>query len=337
MNIFDNVYEIRIADVSDAEKIMAYIAEDWKKGHILSVNKGLFMHEFHTSEGSRLNIIIACRKDNGTIDGMLGYIPASNSETPDLWGSIWKIRNGSMVFLGNEIMRRLLEMVPHRYYASVGINRDTTGALVTRTMGYYVGRMRHWYMINDKVDYRIAIINKKIMSGYRKSKIAISEAKTIEDIDLHFDYSVLKELSPQKDRWYIKRRYFDYPIHKYVVYLIGESKARALLVMREVNQNSSRAVRIMDFVGDTNVIKEIGGFLHDLLIEKEYEYVDFYEHGFNEDNLRTAGFVERVEGDENIIPNYFAPFEQRNIEIYFHAPNPNYIFCKADGDQDRPN
>ena len=44
-----------------------------------------------------------------------------------------------------------------------------------------------------------------------------------------------------------------------------------------------------------------------------------------------------MENDENVIPNYFAPFVQENVEIFFHAPNEEIVFCKADGDQDRPN
>ena len=51
----------------------------------------------------------------------------------------------------------------------------------------------------------------------------------------------------------------------------------------------------------------------------------------------SAGFCERTENDSNIIPNYFSPYEQRNIEIYVSGNINDGLFCKADGDQDRPN
>ena len=67
------------------------------------------------------------------------------------------------------------------------------------------------------------------------------------------------------------------------------------------------------------------------------EYADFYVQGFENQYIFEAGFSERIEGDENVIPNYFSPFEQRNIEIYVSGNIEKGLFCKADGDQDRPN
>lgn len=42
---------------------------------------------------------------------------------------------------------------------------------------------------------------------------------------------------------------------------------------------------------------------------------------------------------ETIVPNYFEPFEQRNvkIEIAYKTKGDNYVAFKADSDQDRPN
>lgn len=337
MNSFDKVYKIRLARVSETEKVMRYISEDWRHGHIMSVNKELFLHEFNPTGNDRLNLVIAVRKDNGQIDGMLGFIPASDTASPDLWGSIWKIRKGSMMFLGNEIMKRLLDIAPHRYYASVGINIATTGKLVNKTMGYYVGRLHHWYILNNNIEYKIARIYEEKKTGFKNSQIQIIAAQNINDVDRCFNYSVLNDALPFKDRWYIKRRYFDYPINKYEIYLVGGEKADALLVMKPVNVNGSKAARIIDFIGNKNEIGNLGNFLHEKIVGNDYEYVDFYENGFSKALIRESGFTERLEDDKNIIPNYFTPFEQKNVEIYFHSPFTEYTFCKGDGDQDRPN
>ena len=49
-----------------------------------------------------------------------------------------------------------------------------------------------------------------------------------------------------------------------------------------------------------------------------------------------AGFVECAD-DTNIIPNYFNPFEQRNIDLYLVDPIiEGFRAFRGDGDQDRP-
>lgn len=44
-----------------------------------------------------------------------------------------------------------------------------------------------------------------------------------------------------------------------------------------------------------------------------------------------------VVGSGNIMPDYFAPFEQRNIDIYYMSEIEDVILFKGDGDMDRPN
>ncbi|MBR5420255.1 MAG: hypothetical protein IK115_03805 [Lachnospiraceae bacterium] len=337
MNVFDEIYDIRLARADETEKLMHYVAEDWRAGHIMSVNKELFLHEFLTSDEGMLNVIIALRKDNAQIDGMLGFLPASKESRPDLWGSMWKVRSGSRMFLGNELMQRLLAIVPHRNFTGIGMDRSTTGQLVKRTLGDMVGRLKHWYILNEDAEYRIARICEKKKAGFKDTDTEFSEAFSIADLDRCFDYEALKGTEPYKDRWYIGRRYFEYPIHRYRVFLVGGDKADALLVTRTVEYDGSRVLRIMDFLGNRSRIGEAGRFLRSIISKEGCEYVDFYENGFAEEDVKSAGFVERREGDENIIPNYFAPFEQSNIEIYYHAQEPGYFCCKADGDQDRPN
>ena len=41
--------------------------------------------------------------------------------------------------------------------------------------------------------------------------------------------------------------------------------------------------------------------------------------------------------DGNIIPEYFSPFEQKNVDIYYMSEMDKPILFKGDGDMDRPN
>ena len=72
-----------------------------------------------------------------------------------------------------------------------------------------------------------------------------------------------------------------------------------------------------------------------------YEYIDFVVVGADYDVLKKAGFINRKEHPETIIPNYFEPFLKKNIDLDYAFksvdPEAMALFYKADADQDRPN
>jgi hypothetical protein len=97
----------------------------------------------------------------------------------------------------------------------------------------------------------------------------------------------------------------------------------------------------MDYLGNENDIIYISKYLYQIVIDNDYEYIDFMCYGFNDDNLKEACFTKiNLESNDLIVPNYFSPFVQENIKINFMADTKELdkirIF-KADGDQDRPN
>lgn len=59
--------------------------------------------------------------------------------------------------------------------------------------------------------------------------------------------------------------------------------------------------------------------------------------GMEEEYILKVGMVERTEEDPNIIPNYFHPLEQTNVDIWVASSQNNAVFFKADIDKDRPN
>ena len=48
---------------------------------------------------------------------------------------------------------------------------------------------------------------------------------------------------------------------------------------------------------------------------KIYEYLDFYCYGVNERIIKTAGFEKNNFNKKIIVPNYFEPFEKRNVKL----------------------
>ena len=89
-------------------------------------------------------------------------------------------------------------------------------------------------------------------------------------------------------------------------------------------------------LGDINEELSIEGNIQNLLKEYSAEYIDCYNHGISKEYFYAMGFSE-VTGDV-VIPNYFEPFEKKNIDIYYasYSRFPTVIF-KGDCDQDRPN
>ena len=104
-----------------------------------------------------------------------------------------------------------------------------------------------------------------------------------------------------------------------------------------MQQNGTKILRIVDFIGKQSDINHIGQELQDLIARNDYEYIDFYCEGIENEILENAGLKLKDDSDLNTIPNYFEPFVQENIDIYYFT-NCNEIFpiFKADGDQDRP-
>ena len=335
-NQFDRLYEIRLAGLHEIPRIMQFIKENWSENHILGRDKACFLYEY--CDRSQVHMVVAYRRKTGELEGFLGFVCASYGEKDrDLWGSMWKVREGNQMMLGAELIRRLPQLVSHRAYLSPGINLNTTGVMM-KGLRQYVDRMRHWYVLGNSPVFRIARIQERKEQEPVQDSCQIQQIREHEELEKNFDFNRFRAHVPFKDAEYIRRRFFFHPVFQYQVWGIGTGAAiDAFFVTKEVQANGAKALRIVDYVGEKRKIRGIGAWVRESIRKLGYEYVDFYEYGFNGDDIRMAGFVERELGDKNIIPNYFSPFEQKNVEIWFHAPDASVTICKADGDQDRPN
>ena len=106
--------------------------------------------------------------------------------------------------------------------------------------------------------------------------------------------------------------------------------------MRVQECNGSKALRLIDCIGEANNLRIITSSIDALLDKMNCEYIDCYEAGLNEEIMTSAGW-KKVEEAGNIIPDYFAPFEHRKVDIQYSSSSPSAVLFKGDGDQDRPN
>ena len=339
---YDDIYEIRLAQKEEIPAIMSFIKDCWSENHIMARDRALFEYEF--AYDNEVNMVIAKRHNSDEIEGIFGFLYSSNDkEKRDIWGSIWKVREGNKALLGVEILRRMVILSKCRYSLDVGANTKTTVPIVKRMLNYCTDKMNQYYILSDKYkgNFKIAKV-----TNYCFEKELVSDKNydvhilDRENIKKFFDCSKIEldEMIPYKDYWLIERKYLNHPQRKYKVYgIFYQNQIKGLIIIRVEHKDDRAAVRFVDYIGDEKYLEGTKVFWKNLLIEQNAEYVDFYEHGFDSGPLEKAGFIRRVENDSNIIPNYFSPFIQENVDIWTYSSVNGYRACKADGDQDRPN
>jgi hypothetical protein len=327
---------IRLAEQADVEPIRRFIDAHWKKGHILARDAEFFAYE-HVL-GNRVNFALAIDKARGNIAATLGFLKSvERYEGADAFTVIWKVeeRSGDTT-LGLRLLHYVERELGFASVSSVGINAATVP--IYRHLGFEVGALRHHYMLNPSAR---AFTVAKIVGPPTRGRMSrhgggLREFTTYDELRSRL---VVEDICgvPRKDGWHVRRRYFEHPVHSYRAFGIevGE-QVRALLIVREVSANGGKVLRIVDVIGDDRALAGVGRALLDLVIAGGYEYVDLYEHGLDAGAVAAAGLTLRTPEDPNVIPNYFAPFVQQNVELLFFTSLAGARFLRGDGDQDRP-
>lgn len=337
---FDDRYIFRIAKLSDIDAIMTFIRNEWKEDHILAQNRKFFEYEF--CDDDHVNFIIAINREYEEIDGILGYLPASkDKEFLDIWGVMWKItdKRSTVPFLGVELMKRMINLTKCRTEIGIGANPKTSIPVLKMMLKFWIGKMKHFYRLSDNNIFKIANIkeNYYLQPDLCKESCSLKCYDNINELMHDFNFEIRKSVRPYKDSWYINKRFFNHPIYKYKVYGVCslKSKTEAIIIGREIICNDSKIFRIVDYLGDERFFAGLFDAFSELLMD--YEYIDLYCYGLETKYITAAGFKEKDEKDQNIIPNYFEPFIQNNVDIWINSTDADCVFFKGDGDQDRPN
>ena len=309
----------------DKENFFKFLEENWNTNHIYLKDQKYFDYEF--SDNS--NFILA--KNDDKIVATLGYFDYDNKG--DIWTVIWK--NSGKMDDGLKCLQFLLN-ASFKSVSSCGINKKTIP--IYEFLGINTGRLKHFYILNQELEeYNIAKISEKNIKKIETKEVEDSiEVESIDELLKLINYQELKKYNFYKSPEYFNKRYFKHPYYKYHI-LVKAKSANSILVYRIVKANGESCIRIMDFLGDEKEFNELINYLIDKMLKEKHEYIDIYEVGIEDEILENSGFIERIEKDSNIIPNYFEPFIQKNIEIYYMSNcNSKFRMFKGDGDQDRP-
>ena len=319
---------IRRIPLDEKQLVVDFLNAHWGSNHPLVNNETLF--SYYYADGDMTNFYIL--EDGGEIAAVCGYIKCSHEENSDIWISIWCAKKGKNG-LGLALMGAMKELTGAKVMSCNNI-RENTMPFYT-FLGYHPDKMDHFYRLADREEYKMAVVNHKTIPESNKTVgVQLVEMKNIEDVKQHF--LIPADMKPQKDYWYINKRYFEYPHYEYKVYLLYSNKPPVRLVIFRVNESEEGYVlRLVDYIGKKEDFHLLSGYIDKLMVEFDCEYCDMYCWGVNGCD---AGFVLRDENDTNIIPNYLNTLWQKNIDYFFFTSDPDdFMMFKADGDQDRKN
>jgi len=330
-------FKVRFARYSDKEEIMSFIGNYWAKNHILSTDQMFF--DFQYKHKDNLQFVLALDTNNRIV-GVLGYMQYDPEKIEqDIVLALWKvIPNLSDPVLGIKLIEYLRDNIKHRCIFCVGINKKTIG--VFKFMGFQTGKLVHFAAFNkDCKTFSIAIPPLKKKFFVCSDSWNFKKTKSVElSLEKLIKLSGYKEKKPHKSKNYILKRYVEHPYFFYTFHEVYEKNFYlGLVVSREVQHLSGRAIRIIDVLAeDSNISRIINEFV--ITLKKScHEYIDVYASNLNESLLINGNYNIVSDLQKIIIPDHFSPFEQKNIDIHFCTTDnqPSCLF-KGDGDQDNP-
>ena len=339
------LYDIREAKVSEGSSVQHFLDSHWKKNHSLVLSRDLLDFQHLNKIDYRYNYVIAISNSTHEIDALFGYIPTyqydeSLKKFGDFWGAIWKkredIENEESNEIGMDVFTRIFEYPNFHSFSAIGISK--TALKIYKAFQCKTGYLSHYFILNDHIhDFLIA---GNVDNDYYGTETSYKSEWCLKEIDANdlSNINIKPVYRPYKSVEYLINRYVKHPIYRYSFYgIYNQYEIKSILVARFVHAKNSMVIRIVDALG------ELQGSLYDsfqdLLHLTNAEYIDFMNYGIDESVFYEMGFRKLdLEGDL-IIPNYFEPFEQRNvkIDIAWKADYENYVAFKGDSDQDRPN
>ncbi len=349
-------HAISLCHVRDRADLVAFIDEQWKRGHILSVSPQLMDWQHQDAARDGLNFVIARHRESGRLDGALGFIPTSQFDPAlagegDIWLCIWKVRvDADEPGLGMSLFWFLQRLLQPRSIAGIGMPEGFEK--LYRYLGFRVGQLDHYYFVNETKREFVILGNVRAPFEHVPREVRDRESPEREvrlEICTEGRFSALTTgcsdfgdaaCYPRKSVTYLRKRYFEHPIYRYAVYaVIRGGGAKGFLVFRECALGGASALRLVDVQLPLGELTGLSSELQRVVQERGAEYCDFYVHGIPEEVVTRVGFVRRTCDSDVIVPNYFEPFEQRNVELRYACLTSKqgaFVICKGDSDQDRP-
>ena len=334
------IYEVRYARLDEVELVEDFLRKYWNPNHILCNQRSIldFQHKFEDC----YSIIIGYNTETAEIDGLFCIIPVCRydsalKENGNFWSALLKIRddvvNSEIKHLFYDFMLFICDRPDFASFGAISLSRKAQSAMNLLFNEY--GTMNQYYFCNHKKNEYTICSNPVI------SPISVRDQCEIKEID--FDTIASSSIEyvyyPQKTIEFLKNRYVRHPVYKYrYLGIYSNNNLVCVWVIRKQHVSDSSILRIVDVYGDLSKVGCVANALQHILESENAEYIDFMNYGIDESVFKRIGFEKlELSGGDTIVPNYFEPYEQRNVPIYFALITERpYVIFKADGDQDRP-
>ncbi len=340
--------EIVFAKKSDGDGILSFLDAHWQTGHVFTKDPGLFSWQHGLPGTDELSFVLGREEGGGEILGILGYVPVSRYDpactTGDFTLATWKVRDDCNVNgLGLFLFKALTKRMKPDFVGVAGLSEMVVP--IYRALRFETGQMsQHVFFNRTLKDSTLACgVSSTAMPDFfdagtqfrNVNKLSAISAGVAAEIETIVDLS-----QPKRRLAYILGRYGDHPVYHYALSLI---EGGACFVWRKISTERGNCLRVVDYFGDATALASTGAALQSLLESEEADYIDIVHTGLDTNALTSAGFVERRDVEGLVVPHYFEPFEQRNVDLDYAMR----VFDKSDTtppvllrgftDQDRPN
>jgi hypothetical protein len=354
-----NDVEIVFANKADESKIVRFLREHWRRNHIFVTNPEVmrWQHQSPSPLSDQLTFVYAQRKNNNDqqeILALLGYIPFRRFDNSANWSeialAIWKVRDDAgMPGLGLQLLKNIQRQLIPGMICAIGISQIVKPIYLA--LGYTVSSLSHFALFSQNRSVADGVASGIPSEAWRD--LVINSSVKLESVDeknhsaiISPDYfDRLGDMSLPRKSWrYVIERYLRHPWYQYDVRMVVvDGRPKACIVWRRVSVAEGSVLRIVDVIGNVEVLEYCGNAFREILDEQRSQYIDLMQWGIAEKILKKAGFVSSKDYPDLVIPNYFSPYEKRNIQIdiaFKVSPDFKdrrvYLF-RADSDQDRPN
>jgi hypothetical protein len=333
---------------AEVPALCQYLRRYWASDHVLAIDRALLDWQHFDPSRERYNYVLAWRDGDALPAGVLGFIPTARydaglADQNTLWLALWSVREDVRVGgLGIRLLNFALRAQPHEAFGTIGISQATETLL--RAYGCTAGVMNHHYM---PAAHRtaFAIMKPSVAWAAPAERAGVSlvplAREEVVALDGRLDAKDRMTIKPTKSATYFANRYFDHPSFDYTVWALHRcAKVIGLMASRLAHANGSRALRIVDYFGPQDGFVGCSDALQDWLRREDAEYADLLNFGLPAESMRRAGFLLKGPEDGAVVPDYFEPFDPRNIikRFVFKPPaGAGFVLFKADADQDRPN
>lgn len=341
------VIQIRFAESADQPALVEFIRDHWSSTHIFAERPEVFDWQYGST--GRVNMIFAAdvRDEGSTVLGILGFIPMGRFDPvlgdQDVLLAIWKVRDDAPPGLGLRLLKQVERDLSARLVGAIGISQIVKP--IYGLLKYEVGSMAQSAVIRPGLtEYSIAEgVPDAVAAGGAVTpdpELAFEPLDDSPETRAAVDALAGAQV-PAKSNAYLVERYVNHPWYRYELRFVRVSgEPVAVVVWRALEAEGARVLRIVDIVGSVDWLARAHGHLQALTVEHDAEYIDLVQTGIEDDLLDAGGFLTAGHVPGLVLPNYFSPFERRNVEIEFayksHDDQPVRLF-RADSDQDRPN